>query len=158
MTPIDKTHLFNQVLQILEDKLKLLVDAAFEAKEASTNEEAKAENKYDTRGLEASYLASGQARRAKELQEQIYLLNKVQIKDFSESEKVGISAIVTILVDEEQKKLLFVLPSGGVDVVIDGRKFQTITIDSPIGQNIHEQEVGHEFELNGKVFEIIGVC
>ena len=35
-------------------------------REEATDEQSKAENKYDTRGLEASYLARGQSRQARE--------------------------------------------------------------------------------------------
>ncbi len=53
------------VHQLILDKLKIDLDiaerAAQTAYETATHEENIAENKYDTLGLEASYLAAGQA-------------------------------------------------------------------------------------------------
>ena len=157
MTRIDKEVILQQVVESLEANLKVLVAAAFEAKEISTNEESKAENKYDTRGLEASYLASGQAMRAQKLQEQIYILKKVKLTDFNDKTPVGIGALVELSVDESESKLLFILPIGGVEVSVDKKKLQTITIESPLGQNMHSQVVGYEFQLNGKEYELTGV-
>lgn len=151
----DKEKVLNLVLKELRQNLEVLVKSAFEAKEFSTNEESKAENKYDTRGLEASYLASGQAQRAQKLKEQIYLIEKVELQRLSG--KAGIGSIVEVLIEESQKKYLFLLPSGGVEVDYHGEKIQTITIESPIGNNLHENESGHEFEINGKLYEVVEV-
>ena len=55
------------VLQLILEKLSVDLDiaqrAAQTAYETATDEENIAENKYDTLGLEASYLAAGQANR-----------------------------------------------------------------------------------------------
>ena len=62
------------VHQLILDKLKIDLDiaerAAQTAYETATHEENIAENKYDTLGLEASYLAAGQARRVEEIRRQ----------------------------------------------------------------------------------------
>ncbi len=157
MTHLDKNDLIAQVVQQLENQKKLLVEAANEAREYSTNEESKAENKYDTRGLEASYLASGQSKRAQEIQAQIYQLNKVQVKDFTDNDPIGISALVEILMGESNQKYLYLLPVGGVELSVMGMKIQTITLESPIGRNVYQQKPGHDFEINGNVYEILEV-
>lgn len=157
MKQIDKQHVFTLVLQQLEQQLKVAVESAFEAKEASTNEEAKAENKYDTRGLEASYLASGQAKRAQELQESIYNLKKVQIKNFSAEDPINVGALVEVLVNEKNKKFLFLLPVGGVEVDFEGVKLQSLTIDAPLGQSLFGMREGDEFELGPAFYEVIRV-
>ena len=53
---MDKQSLHQALLMRLRADLELLERAAHTAREAATHEESKAENKYDTRGLEASYL------------------------------------------------------------------------------------------------------
>lgn len=157
MTLADKKILFEQVIKKLEDNLQILVEAAFEAKEASTNEEAKAENKYDTRGLEASYLASGQARRAKELQEQIYQLKKVELREFAEQDPIGISSVVALRVDEKATKQFFLVPVGGVEVDSSVGRLQTLTIDAPLGRHLLGLREDDDFEFNGHVYEIVSV-
>lgn len=66
---MDKLWLQQQVLQRLADDLQRVEQAARFAHETATHEENIAENKYDTLGLEASYLATGQARRAEALRQ-----------------------------------------------------------------------------------------
>jgi transcription elongation GreA/GreB family factor len=157
MSQWNKKDLLEQVIKTQEEQLEILVKAAFEAKEFSTSEESKAENKYDTRGLEASYLASGQASRAQKLQEQIYLLKKMNLKDLSPDEAIGMGALVEILVDDRVTKHLFVLPAGGVEIHAGGKSIQTITVESPIGRELLGQRVGQDFEINQKVYEIVSV-
>ena len=157
MTPIDKQQGLTRVLQSLKEQLDLLVKSAFEAKEFSTNEESKAENKYDTRGLEASYLASGQSQRAQKLKEHIFLLEKMEVKKFTKDDTIGMSAIVQLLVGDTSQRTLFLLPVGGVEIELDGNKIQSITIESPIGMNLIDQKVGHEFEINNKFYQVLGV-
>lgn len=157
MTLDDKKSLVDQIKKTLNERLQIAVESAYEAKEASTNEESKAENKYDTRGLEAGYLASGQAKRAQNLQEQIFLLSKTQLKSFQERDPVGMSAIVDVEINGEKKLQLFLLPVGGVEILVGRKKIQTITLESPLGQNLIDQKVGYGFELNGKDYEILGV-
>jgi hypothetical protein len=53
-----------QVLERLADDLPKAEQAVRTAHETATHEENIAENKYDTLGLEAASLATGQARRA----------------------------------------------------------------------------------------------
>ena len=60
---MDKPHLLALIVATLAHDLDVLTRAAQTAYEAATAEENIAENKYDTLGLEASYLATGQARR-----------------------------------------------------------------------------------------------
>ena len=157
MTRFDKNLIFEEMLKKLQENLSVLIDAAFEAKEASTNEESKAENKYDTRGLEASYLASGQAKRAQKLQEEIFNLQKVDLKDFHGDDKVGVGALVELEINGAQKKHLFLLPVGGVEVKVDQTLWQSINIQSPLGQNILNQSLGFDFVLNGNEYEILEI-
>lgn len=56
---MDKRALIKKIVAQLEAELALLTKAARSAHAEATHESSKAENKYDTRGLEASYLARG---------------------------------------------------------------------------------------------------
>lgn len=152
-----KRELLQLVFEKLQANLKISVDAAFAAKAASNDEELKAENKYDTKGLEAGYLASGQAKRAQKLQEQIYTLNKIEPKSFSKETPIGITAVVKLVIDGDRSLNVFILPVGGVELHHNNQKYQTLTIESPLGQNLFKQTEGHDFELNGKDYEVVEV-
>ena len=66
---MDKFVLRQQVLERLAEDLLQAEQAVRAAHEAATHEENIAENKYDTLGLEAAYLATGQARRAEAIRQ-----------------------------------------------------------------------------------------
>ena len=62
---MNKSQLVREILAALSDSLGLLEKAARASHAEATHESSKAESKYDTRGLEAAYLAGGQARQAR---------------------------------------------------------------------------------------------
>ena len=157
MTSQDKSELFQMVLENLRGRLNILVESALTAKEASTNEESKAENKYDTRGLEASYLASGQARRAQELKEKIFNTEKVELRNFGPDDSINVSAYVHIQVNEDQEQYIFILPAGGIEVEFRGKKIRTLSIDAPLGQQLYGMREGDDFDFQGRFFEILAV-
>jgi hypothetical protein len=66
---MEKLLLQKQVLERLAEDLLLAEQAVRAAHETATHEENIAENKYDTLGLEAAYLATGQARHAEEIRQ-----------------------------------------------------------------------------------------
>jgi len=70
---MQKAQLLQLIIASLSDSLALLEKAARASHAEATHEGSKAESKYDTRGLEAAYLAGGQARQAKEIMDSIGL-------------------------------------------------------------------------------------
>lgn len=60
---MNKPLVLNAVISRLQGNLELLKAANMQAKENATDSESRAETKWDTGGLEASYLARGYARR-----------------------------------------------------------------------------------------------
>ena len=56
-----KAQLLKQIVASLSESLGVLEKAARASHAEATHESSKAESKYDTRGLEAAYLAGGQA-------------------------------------------------------------------------------------------------
>jgi len=77
-----KAELIQRIRSDLTARRERLEMAAREAHAAATDPDAKAESKYDTRGLEASYLAAGQAKQAETLAEAIQALESASFPDF----------------------------------------------------------------------------
>ena len=159
---MDKQKVLKQVIEQLEKNLEVLIQSAHDAKDAATHEDSKAENKYDTRGLEASYLAGAQAKRAGELRESINKLKKVELREYGEKDEIESMAIVTVENEDELQKKFFLVPiEGGAKIQHDGSTYFFVTPDSPMGQCLWNQAVGHEFEFTIKgetqTFEIINV-
>jgi len=68
---VNKKKLILKVIEHLTSELELYTRAAKAAHAEATHEQSKAEHKYDTRGLEASYLARGQSKQAAETEKAI---------------------------------------------------------------------------------------
>ncbi|MDB6057872.1 MAG: hypothetical protein JWO95_1716, partial [Verrucomicrobiales bacterium] len=80
---MNKFQLIKTVVDCLAGNLNVLEKAARASHFEATHESSKAESKYDTRGLEAAYLAGGQARAAKEIIDAIKLYEAMKPRDFS---------------------------------------------------------------------------
>lgn len=130
-------------------------EAARAAHEAATHEESKPENEYDTRGLEASYLAGAQAKRALEIEEVLSLFKNSSFKDFAPADKIQSTALVEVDLDGKQNLLLLMPKGGGVRLSFEGRSVQIVTPQSSLGEILLGLKVGEtaEFEVGSKLRE-----
>ena len=64
---VDKKLLILQIIADLNAAIQTALAAADDARATATNKENVAENRYDTLGLEAAYLAHGQSERVMQL-------------------------------------------------------------------------------------------
>src|SRR6476646_6671521 len=93
---MNKVPLLQRIIASLADSLELLQKAARASHAEATHESSKAENKYDTRGLEAAYLAGGQARQVKETLDAMSLYEALSLRNFSRGDLVDLAALVEV--------------------------------------------------------------
>ncbi|GFZ58311.1 elongation factor GreAB [Pseudomonas amygdali pv. eriobotryae] len=129
------------VLQSIIDKLEIDLDiaqrAAQTAYETATHEENIAENKYDTLGLEASYLAAGQARRVEEIRQSLAAYRKWSLKPFDESRGIQTGDLVAVEALSGQTQYLFLGPdAAGLKVSAGEHLVTVITAKAPLGQSL----------------------
>jgi hypothetical protein len=142
---LKKSELVKQIVARLAESLNILENAARASHAEATHESSKAESKYDTRGLEAAYLAGGQARQAREIMDSIELYQKLPIKDFSPDDPIDLTALVEIEADGASS-LFFIGPrNGGLEIQFRRKEITVITPQSPLGQNIMEKKAGHSW-------------
>jgi transcription elongation GreA/GreB family factor len=164
----DKKKLLQRIIQEIQKDLDILVRSAIEAREAATHSESKQEGKYDTRGLEASYLASGQARRAQELEELIHTLKNIEPSDFSDQTPIRSTALIELSSDNSnqdvaEKIFIFLVPKGGgLNFEHQGFKVKIIACNSPLGAELLGRLKGEVFTFktsaqNTKDYEILNV-
>src|SRR5712671_6384059 len=96
MARIKKSDLIERIIEALRDNSAVLEKAARAAHAEATHESSKAENKYDTRGLEAAYLAGGQARQAGEILESIKVYGSLHVKEFGATDPIDLSSVVEV--------------------------------------------------------------
>ena len=144
---IDKRALISQIRAQLEAQAAAMRASVAATHEAATHEEARPENDKDTRGLEASYLARGQAMRVEELEEAVNRLRFLDLRDFGPDEPIGLGALITVLVDETSAVYFLVPVAGGTKVVVDGVPVQLVTPAAPLGRALVDKVVGDDFLL-----------
>jgi len=148
---LNKHELLELVIASLKSDLQLLIDASITAKAAATDAEAKPENKYDTRGLEQSYLAAGQAKRANDLKESIEALRSFSLQKLVASKIVEVGSVVYVNSEENEESIYFILPQrGGIKLSYKGSEIATLTPDSALGEKMLEKAAGDDFELKMK--------
>jgi transcription elongation GreA/GreB family factor len=120
MTAPTKQTLKAELLARLGADLLALERAHRATCEGATHEEAKPENDKDTRALEQSYLARGQAVRIEELRASIAAVNALSLRDF-EGKRATVGALVTIEENGEESTLLLAPAGDAAEIVVAGK-------------------------------------
>jgi transcription elongation GreA/GreB family factor len=139
-TPSRKA-LKEELLAVLEQTLATLEAAHADARAGATHEQAKPENDKDTRALEQSYLARGQAMRIEALKSGIAALSTMSLAD-------GVVGRVGALIEAEEDDAqvsFFLAPEGGGTKLKGG--VQVVTPASPLGRALLGKRAGDEVEL-----------
>ena len=142
---MNKPDLIKKIVAQLAGGLELYYHAARAARDEATHEQNKAENKYDTRGLEASYLARGQSRQAAETEKDIQQFESLAVRPFEPKEPIALGALVE-LESKDGRSFYFIGPrAGGTEVVHDEKEVLVITAQSPLGQQLLGKKQGDRF-------------
>jgi transcription elongation GreA/GreB family factor len=144
---MNKRALIRKIVARLTDELEVYFRAARASRAEATHEQSKAENKYDTRGLEASYLARGQSRQAVEIQTAIAAFEKLDARQFGAGKPIDVGAFVELEFDGE-KTAYFIGPrAGGTEVQHERREVLVITPQSPLGEQLLGRKQGEILKL-----------
>ncbi len=139
---MDKRKLVDQIVVLLEKDLAALRAAALETYAAATGDESKPENKYDTRALEASYLAGAQAKRVLDVEASLKIYKFLEIRQFTSASRIESTAIVELDLDGKQLRVFIVPARGSLSLTFDGVQIQVITPQSPLGEALLGTKVG----------------
>lgn len=132
---MDKLLLQQQVLKRLAEDLVQVEQAARVAHEAATHEENIAENKYDTLGLEAAYLAAGQTRRAQAIRQAMAHWRQFRPQPYNASQGIQLGALICLVDSDGQQQQIFLGPDGGNMKLLNGAGLiQVISSNAPLGR------------------------
>jgi transcription elongation GreA/GreB family factor len=159
---MDKFALRQQVLERLAEDLLQAEEAVRVAHDAATHEENIAENKYDTLGLEAAYLATGQARRAEAIRQAIAKWRQFSPNPYDSSKGIQLGALVCLVDSDGKQHRLFLGPDGGsMKLVGGGRLVQVISSEAPLGRAMlgkcEGDEVSTQVATIRRQFEVLRV-
>jgi len=144
---MNKRLLIKKIIACLTGELGIYFRAAQASRAEATHEQSKAENKYDTRGLEASYLARGQSKQAAEIEAAIGAFEKLDARKFAAGEPIDLGALVE-LEHGSERTFYFIGPrAGGTEVAHDKREVLVITPQSPLGEQLLGRKQGDQLQL-----------
>lgn len=145
---MDKQPIVQQVIEQLSADLLAAEQAARVAHETATHEENIAENKYDTLGLEAAYLAAGQARRVEEIGHSLRAWRQLQLRPYDAALGIRLAALVLLADDDGHQQWLFLGPDGAaIKVRTEQRDILVLSPNAPLGQRLLGRHPGDEIEL-----------
>ena len=137
---MNKRELVQRIVDRLAQDLEVFFTAAKTAHEAATHAENQPDNKYDTLALEASYVAQGQANRARELRQSIHTYRQLPLVD---GDTVCLTSLVTIEAEDGTRKVVFIGPlEGGLRIECDNLEVMVITPTSPLGRELMGKSPG----------------
>ncbi len=150
-----KSELLDEIRGELRARLERIAKAAMAAHEAATDPDSKAESKYDTRSLEESYLATGQARNVKELSETLRIFEALQLPEFGPDDRIEAGALVGLRRGSNASAVYFLLApaAGGLEIVFQGKEITLLSPDSPLyaklaGKTLGQTTESPDFEIS----------
>ncbi len=146
-----KKKLIAHLITHVQAEMATMRKAALDAAEGATHAEAKPENDKDTRAIEASYLAAGQAARFRQLEVSLKVLTGLDLLELPKTAPITATAVVTLEDEEGEHSSFLLLPSfGGVVLELEGNKIQVVTPPSPLGTALLGRTRGEVIELKVK--------
>jgi transcription elongation GreA/GreB family factor len=144
---MSKRDLLDRILAKLSAELQAITTAALATHAEATDEENKAEDKYDTRGLEASYLAHGQSKAAEEAAQAVAQFSALPARDFAAGEPISLGALVRL--EGRGDNRYFIGPrAGGTEIELGGEPVLVITPQSPLGRQLMGRKQGDRLQLD----------
>ncbi len=150
-----KEALRDELLRLLEGELSAAERAHRATCEGVAHADAKPENDKDTRALEQSYLARGQASRVAELRAAVAELRAMALRAFAPGDPAALGALVTAERDDGEALTVWLAPQGGGSRLGGGR-VQVVTPKSPLGRAVLGKREGEpsEVTLAGKARDL----
>ena len=149
-----KARLIELVRATLAARMAAMEAAARETHAAASDPDSKAESKYDTRSLEASYLAAGQAAQLAEWAAAMTRLAAMEARDAGPGDPVGAGALVEVSAGDDAEWYFLAPAGGGLTVNFEGREVTILTPASRLYQALLGGSLGDDSPA-GLITEIL---
>ena len=141
-----KADLLSALTQQLESQIATMQSALSDSDESASGDETKSEGKYDTRAIEAAYLAEAQAEQLALAESALTTWKLFEPQDFNYDDAIGVGALVEV---EQEGEICFYLlapTAGGQMTQYLGCDVTVITPDSRLYQELCEEKMGYHIE------------
>lgn len=155
---MNKSLFFNALIDTLREEALHAVKASQDAADYATNEESRAESQWDTQGLEASYLAAGQAGQARQWAEAVEELQSEREDLLKPNTDVSLGALFKCDIGGSEEVFFFAGVAGGQSISMDHMDVTVITAQSPLAARVRGLKVGDTFNLpNGSTGQVLAI-
>jgi len=118
------------------------------ARDTATHKDCLGSSKYETMGLEASYLAQGQGTRLLELERSLAYFRQLKLNTQTATH-IQLTSLFTVENDNGKQQVLWMAAdAGGLMVTYQKYIITVITPKSPLGKALLGKADGDDFELN----------
>lgn len=137
-----KADVHTQLVEKLTEQISILKSALSESEESASGDETKSEGKYDTRAIEASYLAQAQANQLALEEESLSKLQRFEPLDYELNDRIGPGALVEV--EQEGELCFYYLAPAGGGLIANylGCEVTLITPESRMYQQLSELRLG----------------
>lgn len=146
----DKAQLVEALDDALLAELNAAINASRDAASYATDEESRATSKWDTQGLEASYLAAGQAQQARELDSARLRLRGIAAELSAPKTHASLGALIRCTLGKSSlPEYFWLVPegTGGRELKADNRTITCLNAQSPLGRTLLGKSAGDDFTL-----------
>ncbi|TVP80236.1 MAG: transcription elongation factor GreAB [Puniceicoccaceae bacterium] len=156
---MNKSDFFQSLLAVLRDEVQHAIQASKDAAEYATNEESKADSQWDTQGLEASYLAAGQAGQARQWAAAIESLQSDREDLLKPKVQIALGALFSCDFGDSVEHFFFAGTAGGQTIESEGVAVTVITAQSPLAGRLLGRKSGESFRMpNGTLGQVLTVA
>jgi len=158
---MSKNDILALIITRLRTDVSVCEQAVKVAHDTATHKDALGSSRYETMGLEASYLAQGQGLRLLEVERSLAYFSQLKLPE--DVEIIGLSSLIALNDENGDKQMLWLAAdAGGLKVQYGDITITVITPKAPLGAALIGKQAGDEFELNiaGKNcgYEVSAVC
>lgn len=141
----DKINILALIINQLKADITIAENAVKVARDTATHKDCLGSSKYETMGLEASYLAQGQGIRLLELERSLAYFKQLTPQPL---DSIQLGSLV-VLNDEhdEQQPFLLAADAGGLKIPYQQHTITVITSKAPLGKAMVGKSTGEDFAL-----------
>ena len=144
---LNKYTVLHHIVEQLTADLLMLEQAVALARDTATHADCLGSSKYETMGLEASYLAQGQGTRLLEVERSLKYFKHIQLKESTSA--VTLSSMLKLADEQDDKQMLWVASeAGGLKVQWGETEVTVITPRSPLGRALMGKVAGDEIAVH----------
>lgn len=140
-----------KLLESIDFEMKGLEVASQSSQDLIKSGDLKSDGKYDTRGVEAAYLAGAQMRRVEELKLERQLIEGIPVHTYKKGREIAIGDLLELEHNGRVRKYYLSSTAGGSMLEVNKEVIVVISVFSPIGTQVIGLLCGDDFviELSG---------